>query len=86
MKEFKHLEEKIPLKTDYFCQLAMKWFKEMPQDSLLPEMMHHCIQMSRYDCAPESSYEVFKLLHKNFEDSEYAKKSRYHYWHKGNVE
>ena len=82
-KEFKQLEENIPLKTNHFCQLAIQWFKEMPQDPLLPEMMHHCIQMSRHTYAPKSSYDVFKLIHKHFKDSKYAQKSRYHYWHKG---
>lgn len=85
-KEFKQLEENISLKTNYFCKLAAQWFKEMPQDPLLPEMMHHCIQMSRYTYAPKSSYDVFKLLQQHFKDSQYAQKSRYHYWHKENVE
>ncbi len=85
-QEFKSLKERIPFKTDYFCKLAIQWFEEMPDDVLVPEIMYHCIQMSRYTYAPRSSYDVFELLHKHFKGNEYTKKSRYHYWHKENSE
>jgi hypothetical protein len=74
-------------KTDYFCKRTIAWFNENPKDPLLPEMMHRCIQVSRYnkhyDASSnlESSYTVFKLLHKHFKNSEYAKKTPFHYYH-----
>jgi hypothetical protein len=42
------LAEKLNDTTDYFCKLTLAWFDENPNDSLLPEMMHRCIRMSRY--------------------------------------
>ncbi|MDP4725475.1 MAG: hypothetical protein NWS47_04220 [Alphaproteobacteria bacterium] len=86
--ELNALTEKLSNKTDYFCKVAIAWFSKNPKDPLLPEMMHRCIQMSRYNkhydakSDLESSYRVFKLLHKHFKDDVYAKKTPFHYYSK----
>lgn len=86
--ELNELAEKLNDKTDYFCKLTLAWFNENQKDPLLPEMMHRCIQMSRYNkhydakSNLESSYDVFRLLHKHFKNSEYAKKTPFHYYSK----
>jgi len=84
--ELKALSEKINDKTDYFCMRTLAWFNENPKDPLLPEMMHRCVAMSRYNKHYEgrenleSSYTVFKLLHKHFKQNEYTKKTPFHYY------
>jgi hypothetical protein len=69
--------------VDYFSKKALKMLKENPKYPHLPEMMHLCVRMSRFkQPAPESSYKVFKALHEHFKDSDYAKKTPYHYYTK----
>jgi hypothetical protein len=78
--EWQQLYEKLQNTPDYFCKLALEWFHNNPEDPLLPEMMHRCVQMSRYMEAPKSSYEVFEVLHKHFKGDIFTKKTPYHYW------
>lgn len=69
--------------VDYFSKKALGMLKKNPNHPHLPEMMHLCVRMSRFkQPAPESSYKVFKALHEHFKNSEYAKKTPYHYYTK----
>lgn len=70
--------------TDYVCQKTLRWAESMPQEVLLPELMHLCVRLSRFDDrAPLSSFQVFKELHGHYKGTEFAKMTPYHYYSKG---
>jgi hypothetical protein len=67
--------------TDYLCQKTLRWAESIPQEALLPELMHLCVRLSRFDgVAPLSSFQVFKVLHGRYQNTEFSKKTPYHYY------
>lgn len=80
-KEWLKLKKTIKEKTDYFCKNALL-LKDKGYD-FLPQMMHICVGMSKYDMnAPKSSFLVYLHLHKHFKHSKAAKETPYHFWKK----
>lgn len=70
--------------TDYVCQMVLRYAESSPQEEILPELMHLCVRLSRFDTiAPLSSFKVFKVLHGRYKYTEFAKKTPYHYYSKG---
>ncbi|MBX9696962.1 MAG: hypothetical protein K2X53_02655, partial [Alphaproteobacteria bacterium] len=70
--------------SDYMCQKTLRWAESMSREALLPELMHLCVRLSRFDvAAPLSSLQVFKLLHGRYTNTEFSKKTPYHYYLKG---
>jgi hypothetical protein len=69
--------------TDYMCQKTLRWAESMPGEALLPELMHLCVRLSRFDTvAPLSSLQVFKVLHGRYKNTEFSKMTPYHYYFK----
>lgn len=78
--------------VDYFCNKAIDAYKI--KSDLAPEMLHRCVHMSRYSrlpvslyddnysraVVPSSSKKAFDILHKNFKNNIFTKKTPYHYY------
>ncbi|RYE06206.1 MAG: hypothetical protein EOP33_03135 [Rickettsiaceae bacterium] len=67
--------------TNYFCNKAISAYQT--KFDFAPQMLHLCVYMSRYksdEAAPLSSKKAFYLLHKNFKDNFFTKKTPYHFY------
>jgi len=67
---------------DYLAAEAINWAKNNPRDSRAAEALHLAVRATRYGCSEEKtpySKEAFDLLHKQYPDSEWARKTKFWY-------
>lgn len=70
----------LPSAPDMFLTSAIRWSKDTPKDSRVPEALHLAIKSSRWStCAKVSSQEAFKILHAKHPQSPWAKKTPHWY-------
>jgi hypothetical protein len=68
----------------YLAEEVLQWANESPNDPRLPEALHYAVRATRYGCggANESSalsQRAFRLLHKRYPNSVWAKQTPYWY-------
>jgi hypothetical protein len=70
--------------TEWLGETVLAFAKSDPNDPRVPEALHYVVRVSRYGCyatAGKTNYSklAFELLHKNYADSPWAKKTPYWY-------
>ena len=70
--------------VQWLGQAVLGFAKANPNDPRVPEALHYVVRASRYGCyatAAKTNYSklAFELLHKNYADSPWAKKTPYWY-------
>jgi hypothetical protein len=81
----KELQQLAALGTapNYLCRQAIAWAKAYPEDARVPEALHLAVRATRYGCTDEKtgaySKAAFDVLHKQYPESEWAKKTKYWY-------
>jgi hypothetical protein len=74
-------------RLDSLGGLIMRWAQAAPADPLVPEALHHLVRRTRrasmhYRTTGKTgalSKSAFQLLHRRYEDTEWAAKTRYWY-------
>ena len=66
----------------YLPKTIIAWAKTHPDDPRVPEALHFSSRVSRYACYEltdknDFSHQAFKILHKNYPQSEWTKKTKY---------
>ena len=66
----------------YLPKTIIAWAKTHPDDPRVPEALHFSSRVSRYSCSEfgdknDFSHQAFKILHKNYPQSEWTKKTKY---------
>lgn len=67
---------------DYLAAQTIEWAKSNPRDSRAAEALHLAVRATRYGCSEQKtpfSKEAFDLLHKQYPDSEWARKTKFWY-------
>jgi hypothetical protein len=72
------------LAADYLPREVLAWAKVHPDDPRVPEALHYAWRADRYGCSDSReniaannwSRDIFKLLHKRYPNSEWAKRTR----------
>jgi len=71
----------VPAAPNYLAEIVLRWAKEHPDDSRVPEALHLAVRATRYGCedAQTSSYSkaAFELLHRKYPNSEWTAKTKY---------
>lgn len=66
---------------NYLCAQVLEWGKEHPRDQRVPEALHLAVKSTRFGCTDSASgkfsKQAFRLLHKNYPQSEWANKTPY---------
>ena len=73
---------KLPPAPDYLAAQTIDWVKSNPGDPRAPESLHLAVRATRYGCSDQKtpfSKQAFDLLHKQYPDSEWARKTKYWY-------
>lgn len=74
---------KIPAAPDYLTAETVAWAQSHREDPRVPEALHLAVQATRYGCGDSEtgrySEQAFQLLHRNYPDSEWARKTKYWY-------
>ena len=74
---------KAPAAPDYLAIQTVEWARSHRDDPRVPEALHLVVEATRYGCGdPETgrySEQAFQLLHRNYPDSEWARKTKYWY-------
>ena len=74
---------KIPTGPNYLGEQVVKWARNNRDDPRVPEALHRVVKSTRFGCTdPETggySQQAFRLLHRRYPDSEWAKKTKYWY-------
>jgi hypothetical protein len=74
---------KIPAAPDYLATLTVEWARSHRDDPRVPEALHLAVEATRYGCGSGGtgrySEQAFLLLHRNYPDSEWARKTKYWY-------
>jgi hypothetical protein len=74
---------KVPAAPDYLTTQTVDWAQSHRDDPRVPEALHLAVQATRYGCASTEtgrhSEQAFQLLHRNYPDSEWARKTKYWY-------
>ena len=80
--EWKNLHG-IGAAEEYLPSVLIRWARTHPDDLRVPEALHFSWRVSRYACSKEGAHdynrEAFKLLHKNYPQSEWTKKTKIWY-------
>jgi hypothetical protein len=63
----------------YLPRVVITWGKKHPDDPRVPEALYLAIRAMRYGSSNELSHAAFLLLHQNYPQSEWAKKSPFWY-------
>ena len=75
--------EKTKTAPNYLAGLVLPWAKAHQADPRVPEALHLLVKATRFGCGNEEtsgySKAAFKLLHKRYPESMWAKKTPYHY-------
>jgi hypothetical protein len=72
----------LPAAPDYLAAQAIAWAKSNPSDPRAAEALHLAVRATRYGCSEQRtpySKQAFDLLHKQYPDSEWARKTRFWY-------
>ena len=68
---------------NYLSAQAIQWAKDAPNDPRVPEALHLAVRTTRYGCVddetPGFSKAAFRLLHRRYPNSDWAKKTKYWY-------
>lgn len=68
---------------DYLSEKVIEFSKKYPDNTYLPEALHRAVKTTRFGCTGEKTSEysksAFRILHKKFPNSEWAKKTRIHF-------
>jgi len=67
---------------DYLAERTIEWAKSNPSDARAAEALHLAVRATRYGCSEQRtpySKQAFDLLHKQYPDSEWARKTKYWY-------
>jgi hypothetical protein len=68
---------------NYFVKSAMAWAKAHPNDPRVPQALHFAVKSTRYgitdDATSALSKQAFALLHKNYKNSPWTKKTPYYF-------
>ncbi len=68
---------------NYLSQRVLEWAKKHPDDPRVPEALHLAVKSTRYGCTDEQtttfSRSAFRLLHRRYPKSEWAKKTKHWY-------
>lgn len=79
--EHDRLAKTAPFGATYLAEEAVKWAQSLPSDERVPEVLHLAVQATRFGMKDERtgefSRQAFTLLHKNYPQSEWAKKTKY---------
>lgn len=66
---------------DYLCRQAIQWVTKNPTDPRAPETLHLAVNSTRYGCTDKAtgrwSKGAYDLLHRNYPNSTWAKKTKY---------
>ena len=81
-EEWLELKKVISKRTEHFCRVALDWQKNHPEDPFIPEFLHWCVVMSKFDIAPKESQQVFVVLKNNYKSNPWEQKTKYHYYRK----
>ena len=69
--------------SNFFVRAAIAWAKSHPRDPRSPEALHLGVRWTRYGCGDSdtgtASRAAFALLHKQYPNSEWARKTKYWY-------
>jgi hypothetical protein len=63
--------------SQYLPRVVIDWGKKHPHDPRVPEALYLAIRAVRYGSSNEWNHEAFLLLHQNYPNSEWAKKTPY---------
>ena len=78
--EWKHLHS-LGIAQRYLPRVVIAWAKTHPQDPRVPEALHYAERAVRYGCDDGKGNlygrDVFRLLHKNYPGSEWARETRF---------
>jgi len=81
--EHGQLAQRAPFGATYLAEQSVKWAQSRPNDERVPEVLHLAVQATRSGMKDERtgefSRQAFTLLHKNFPQSEWTKKTKYWY-------
>jgi hypothetical protein len=68
---------------NYLSQRVLEWAKKHPDDPRVPEALHLAVKSTRYGCTDKQtstfSRSAFRLLHRRYAESEWAKKTKHWY-------
>jgi hypothetical protein len=66
---------------EYLAAQIVAWAGNHPADPRAAEALHLAVRAVRYDCGgkPGASKEAFQLLHRQYPNSEWARKTKYWY-------
>ena len=68
---------------DYLSEKVIEYSKKNTDNAYLPEALHRAIKTTRFGCTGEKTSEysksAFRILHKKFPNSEWAKKTPIHF-------
>jgi len=73
---------KLAAAPDYLASRSIDWANSHPADPRNAEALHLAVRATRYGCTDQRtpySRQAFDLLHKQYPDSEWAKKTKYWY-------
>ena len=74
---------KAPAAADYLVTQTVEWARSHRDDPRVPEALHLAVQATRYGCGSgetvRHSERALQLLHKNYPNSEWARKTKYFY-------
>ena len=85
------LLDALPNRNAYLAPTLLAWAQGKPADPEAPKALHFFVPSTRNECrppvpangqpAPEPTYsrDAFRLLHKLWPDSDWARTTRYHY-------
>ena len=66
---------------NYICRQAVQWVTNNPNDARAPEALHLAVKTTRYGCSDKQtgrwSKAAFDLLHKQYPNSVWAKRTPY---------
>jgi hypothetical protein len=73
----------LPAAATYLGKITTEFAKMHPEDPRIPEALHLTVKASRYGCRDDRSSlyskKAFTLLHKNYPQSDWTKKTPYWY-------
>lgn len=74
---------KTPAAPDYLAAQTVEWAHSHRDDPRVPQALHLAVEATRYGCGSgetgRHSEQAFQLLHRNYPDSEWARKTKYWY-------
>jgi hypothetical protein len=71
----------VPTAPNLLAERVVAWANRSPDDPRVPKALHFAVRATRYGCADDSTTEysrrAFRLLHKRYPNSEWAKRTKY---------